>query len=180
LIHLYPNHLEIRNLGLFPIGVTPQNFLHANVRRNEKLAKVFSDLGLMEQEGSGIDKVYEVLLSNGKSIPKAFQGDDYVSVIVERRIIKSEIINLMERANKEFQLTQKQLISLGLIAENNSLSALELSNKLNLNSIAQPNAIKQWLGNLQELEIIKSKGKTKAVDLQEPLLIKASYQQNIC
>lgn len=164
LIHLHPDYLEIRNPGPFPIGVTAQNFLHKNFRRNEKLAKVFYDLGLMEQEGSGIDKVYEVLLSSGKKIPTAFQGDDFVSVKVERRILKPEIVSLMERANKEFLLSQRQLISLGLIAENNSLSALEFNSKLNLSSISQPNSTKQWLGNLQDLGLIKSKGKTKALE----------------
>lgn len=164
LIHLYPNYLEIRNPGSFPIGVTAQNFLHKSVRRNEKLAKVFSDLGLMEQEGSGIDKVYEVLLSSGKQIPIAFQGDDFVSVKIERHILKPEIVSLMEWANKEFRLAQRQLITLGLIAESNSISALELNNKLSLSTTSQPNATKQWLGNLQELEIIKSKGKTKALE----------------
>jgi ATP-dependent DNA helicase RecG len=164
LIYLHPDYLEIINPGFFPVGVTAQNFLHKSVRRNEKLAKVFSDLGLMEQEGSGIDKVYEILLSSGKQIPIALQGDDFVSIKIKRRILKPEIIGLMERANNEFELTQKQLISLGLIAENNSLSALELNNKLNLNSISQPNALKHWLGNLQDLDLIKSKGKTKAVE----------------
>lgn len=30
----------------------------------------------MEREGSGYDKMYEVLLSNGKQIPKVEEGDE--------------------------------------------------------------------------------------------------------
>lgn len=162
LISLFPDRLEIKNPGLFPIGVTPENFLHKSVRRNEKLAKLMSDLGMMEQEGSGIDKIYEVLLSNGKAIPKASQDDDSVSIQVKKRIINSEVIGLIERANKEFQLKSRELISLGLIAENNSLSAIEFGKKLGLSK--QSNYTHQWLGGLLDLEIIKSKGKTKALE----------------
>lgn len=33
------------------------------MRRNEHLARLFHDLKLMEREGSGFDKIFEVLLS---------------------------------------------------------------------------------------------------------------------
>ncbi|MGN7738260.1 MULTISPECIES: ATP-binding protein [Sinorhizobium/Ensifer group] len=43
--------------------------LHTTVRRNEYLARLFHDLRLMEREGSGYDKIYEVLLSHGRPAP---------------------------------------------------------------------------------------------------------------
>jgi len=52
-INLHPDYLEIHNPGLLPLGVTPRNILHTSVKRNIHLAKVFYDLKLMEQEGSG-------------------------------------------------------------------------------------------------------------------------------
>ena len=77
-INLYHDRLEVVNPGLFPIGVTSTNILHKNVRRNPHLAQVFYDLHLMDKEGSGIDKMYLVLLSNAKHIPIPFEGDDFV------------------------------------------------------------------------------------------------------
>jgi ATP-dependent DNA helicase RecG len=118
----------------------------------------------MEKEGSGIDKIYESLLSSGKALPIVLEGDDFVSVRVERRILKKETILLLERARKDFDLSQRELISLGLIAENNSLSAAEFVEKLNLNFSSSANPTTQWLGKLQKLEIIKSKGKTKGAE----------------
>ena len=160
-INLYADRLEVHNPGRLPIGVTPENILHKTVKRNEHLAKVFYDLKLMEREGSGYDKMYEILLSNGKQVPIPFEGVDRVTVTIKKHIIKTEVVKLVSRANEEFQLRQKEIICLGLIAQHTSLSATEFSRVLNL---PQQNAIRDWLGRLPELGIINSKGKTKGVE----------------
>lgn len=160
-INLFPDKLEIHNPGRFPIGVTPENILHKTVKRNEHLSKVFYDLKLMEREGSGYDRMYEILLSNGKQVPVPFEGDDRVSVTIKKHIIKAEVVKLVSRANDEYQLRQKEIICLGLIAQHTTLSASEFSKVLNL---PQQNAIRDWLGRLPELGLIKSKGKTKGVE----------------
>lgn len=160
-INLYPERLEIHNPGLLPTGVTPENMLHKTVRRNEHLAKVFYDLKLMEREGSGYDRMYEILLSNGKQLPIPSEGDDRVTVTIKKRITKSEVVKLVSRANEEYQLRQKEIICLGLIAQHTTLSAIEFSKILNLQ---QQNAIRDWLGRLQDFNLVKSKGKTKGVE----------------
>ncbi len=175
-INLYPDRLEVVNPGLFPIGITPQNILHKNARRNEKLAQVFYDLHLMDKEGSGIDKIFELLLTSGKPVPIPFQGDDYVQLTIQRRISKPDILSFIKRAAEEFQLTQKELICLGLIAQHNSLSALEFSEVLQFPD--QPNAIRHWLGRLIELGIIQSKGKTRGTEyfVNPDFLKKANFK----
>lgn len=161
-INLFADHLEVVNPGLFPIGVTAANVLHKNVRRNPYLAQVFYDLHLMDKEGSGIDKMYQVLLSNAKNIPIPFQGDDYVKFTISKRISKPEIVSLINRAKEEFQLNSKELISLGLIAQQNSISAIQFSKELNLPDT--PNVVTNWLGRLTELGLVITKGKTKATE----------------
>jgi ATP-dependent DNA helicase RecG len=54
--------------------VTPDNVLHASVRRNEHLARLCHDLKLMEREGSGFDAIYDVLLSQGRPAPVVEEG----------------------------------------------------------------------------------------------------------
>lgn len=161
-IYLYPDRLEVINPGLFPIGVTPDNVLHKNVRRNPHLAQVFYDLHLMDKEGSGIDKMYQVLLSNAKHIPIPEQGDDYVKFTIQKRIIKPEIVSLINRANEMYALNAKELISLGLIAQHNTLSAIEISKMLNLPDT--PNVVSHWLGRLLNWGILISKGRTKGTE----------------
>lgn len=161
-INLYPDKLEVVNPGLFPIGVTPQNVLHKNFRRNPYLAQVFYDLNLMDREGSGIDKIFQVLLSNAKPMPVPHQGDDFVQFTIQRRISREEIITLISRANEQYLLNSKEIISLGLIAQHNTLSAIEFSKELNLPN--QVNVVGSWLGRLLDFGLIKTKGKTKGTE----------------
>lgn len=160
-INLYPNRLEVHSPGLLPWGVTPKNIISQSVRRNEHLAKVFYDLRLMEREGSGYDKIYEVLLSEGKQIPVVEEKSDRVKVTVFSPIFNKEAIRLIEKANNDFPLKQKELICLGLIALNNSLSAVELANILN---VKEKNGMRDWLGKLPGYGLVLSKGKTKGTE----------------
>jgi ATP-dependent DNA helicase RecG len=160
-INLYPDRLEIRNPGLLPIGVTPQNILHSTIRRNEHLAKVFYDLRLMEREGSGYDKIYETLLSNGKQPPETIEGGDYVNVIVRKRIVKPETIHFLKKINEAFDLTQKETIAIGLIAQHTALSALELERILGLKG---RRSVKPWTGRLLNFGLVSARGKTKGTE----------------
>lgn len=106
--------------------------------------------------------MYQVLLSNAKHIPIPFQGDDYVKFTIEKRITKPEIVTLINRANEMYALNTKELISLGLIAQYNSISSLEFSKELNLPDT--PNVVSHWLGHLPEWELVIAKGKTKGTE----------------
>lgn len=157
-INLYNDRLEIHSPGLLPLGVTPENILTKSVQRNPLIAKLFYDLKLMEKEGSGYDKVYELLLGNGKEVPNVFEGDDRVVVTIKKQIISNEVLQLMDKASKELQLRQRELITLGLITQNDGVSAIDLSIMLN---VTKQNGLQNWLGRLLNFELILSKGKTK-------------------
>jgi ATP-dependent DNA helicase RecG len=157
-INLYNDRLEIHSPGLLPLGVTPENILTKSVQRNPLLAKLFYDLKLMEKEGSGFDKVYELLLGNGKELPIVLEGDDRVVVTIKKQIISNEVLRLMDKASKELQLRQRELITLGIIAQNDGISAIELANVLN---VVNSNGVQSWLGRLLDLDLVQSKGKTK-------------------
>ncbi|MFN0050704.1 MAG: ATP-binding protein [Planctomycetales bacterium] len=160
-VNLYPDRLEVHNPGLLPIGVTPRNILHASVQRNPHLAKVFYDLKLMEREGSGFDRMYEVLLASGRPMPQVAELDDRVVVTVRKQIVKSEIIDFMSKADGTLQPTQKELISLGLIAQHDSLTATELVTMLDLRDTSE---LRHWIGRLKPWGLIGSRGRTKATE----------------
>lgn len=158
-LNLYPDRLEVVNPGLLPLGVTPQNLLHTTVRRNEHLARVFHDLKLMEREGSGYDKMYEVLLSQGKPIPEPKEGPDRFEVTVRRRILKPQIIDFIAKADQTFQLTQRERIALGLLAQHDALTARELAKALELGSVE---LLTPWINRLQNWGLVRSVGRTQA------------------
>ena len=157
-INLYPDRMQIVNPGLLPLGVTPRNILHASVRRNEHLAKVFHDLGLMEREGSGYDAVYETLLSQGKQLPEIEEGADYFSVTVQRRVFNLKIIDFIAKADATYQLSQREKICLGILAQHEALLATELCRLFDLKDTA---SLKPWLGHLVEIGLVQSRGRTK-------------------
>lgn len=160
-INLYHDRLEIHSPGLLPLGVTPENIISKSIYRNTHLAKVFHDLKLMEKEGSGYDKVYELLLFNGKPEPIVEEWDDRVVVTIKKSIISKEVVRLMSKANEDYLLNQKEIIALGLIAQNGTLSSVSLNKKL---SLRNNDALKYWINKLIKNDIILSKGKTKATE----------------
>jgi ATP-dependent DNA helicase RecG len=159
-LNLHPERLEVVNPGRLPLGVTPRNMLHASRRRNEGLARVFHDLGLMEGEGSGFDLMYDRLLSQGRPAPVLVEGLDSVQVTIQRRIVKPEVMRLVSEADARFQLTQRERITLGALALSEGMTARELSTALETQGAE---ALAVWLGRLVTFALVKSAGRTQGM-----------------
>lgn len=158
-LNIRPTELEIVNSGRLPIGVTPQNILHAHLRRNDGLARVFHDLRLMEREGSGMDAVFEKLLTSGRTAPQVAEGADSVHVTVSRRVLEPRVIQLLVRVDRDHQLRRRSRIVLGLVAQSDEgLSATELAERLELGSTAE---LRDWLAELIEAKLIAQSGRTR-------------------
>lgn len=171
-INMYPDKLEIHNPGLLPLGVTPNNILHQSIKRNEHLSKVFYDLNLMEREGSGYVKIYEVLALEGKQMPLVEEDNDRVIVTIYNQIQNKDILYLIEELKKTYHLSQKEIISLGIIAQHESIFATEFSKSIQSTTDKQ---IKSWLGNLLDYGIVLTKGKTKGTQYYiNPNILKGS------
>lgn len=158
-LNLHPDRLEVVNPGRLPIGVTPKNILHASRRRNDALARIFHDLRLMEREGSGIDLMFERLLTSGRKMPTVFEGPDSVHVTVPRRVVQPGVIRLLAEADQRHQLSQRERIVLALVAQTEGLSAQELTEELELDD---PSALRSWLGRLVTWGLLEQSGRTNA------------------
>ncbi len=157
-VNLYHNRLEVHNPGLLPLGVTPNNILHQTVKRNEHLSKLFYDLNLMEREGSGFDKMYEIQLQEGKNLPGVQEGNDRVTVVIEKQIKNPETLKLVEKIKSSHLLNQKEIICLGIIAQNTSILATEFTRML---QISDDKTLRNWLGKLLKYKIVLTRGRTK-------------------
>ena len=157
-INIFTDRMEIHSPGRLPYGVTPKNILSQSIRRNEHLCKVFYDLGLMEKEGSGYDLIYAKLLGSGKPLPNVKEFDDRVTVIVPKQFVKKEVVQLMDRAANEFPLKQKEIISLGLLAQQQSYTAAEMSKILNQ---SEEHGLRNWLGKLLDYDLVIKSGRGK-------------------
>lgn len=157
-LNLHPDRLEVVNPGRLPLGVTPRNILHASRRRNDGLARVFHDLGLMEREGSGFDLLYERLLASGRGAPVASEGVDSVHVVVPRRLIQPGVINLLAGIDQQHQLSQRERIAVALLAQGEGLLARELAERLEL---ADPRDLGPWLDRPLGWGLVERSGRTK-------------------
>jgi ATP-dependent DNA helicase RecG len=158
-INLHADRLEIVNPGLLPMGVTPGNVLHASVRRNEHLARLCHDLKLMEREGSGFDAIYDVLLSQGRPAPVVEEGPDWVRVTLARMAPNRQVLAFIAKAGEAHPLTQRERITLGLLAQHEALTARELEEQLELSSAEQ---LRPWLGRLGDWGLVGQAGRTQA------------------
>lgn len=71
-----PDRLELASPGGFPEGVTPANLLvHEPLPRNARLYAAAKRIGLVEQTGRGVDKVYLGQLRYGRPAPDYSRSD---------------------------------------------------------------------------------------------------------
>jgi ATP-dependent DNA helicase RecG len=101
--------------------------------------------------------MYQVLLLDGKRQPEVIEGEDSVTVVIKRHILKPDIVSFLNRINEAYQLTQKETIFLGLLAQNAALTALEADKLLGLSKQGE---IRNWMGKLFDNRIISSRGTT--------------------
>ena len=87
------------------------------------------------------------------------EGNDSVTASVERRIISKESIKVIQKALQIEELKQKQIICLGLIAQNESMTASALIHKLNLRD---REALAPWLDKLVDDGIVEVVGQNRA------------------
>lgn len=160
-INIHPDRMVVVNPGRLPIGVTPDNILQKTVKRNEMLARLFYVLHIMEGEGSGYNLMYETQLSLGKIIPIVKEGDDSVSVTVERKIVSKEasrIYDYMQHAYPELIHNQKAMIAFGLILQEEIIPAEMLSKKLQL---PESDRLRSYVDKLNEKGVVLTRGRGK-------------------
>lgn len=160
-LEVYPDRIVFTNPGGLPIGVSKDNILHERQRRNPHLIQTLHDLKLMEGEGSGYDLVYEKLSLDAKPFPEIESSFTKMAVTVYAGIIDEEALSVIDYINKHFQLTQKESITLGIIATHKKLLSTQLSVMLQLNA---EDKMKYWLGSLLDKNILISRGVKKGTE----------------
>ena len=160
-LEVYPDRVIFTNPGGLPLGVTKNNILHERQRRNPHLIQTLHDLKLMEGEGSGYDLVYEKLSLDAKPFPEIESSFNKISVTVQSTVLDEEALSVIDYVNKHFQLTQKETITIGVIATRKKLLSTQLSNELQLN---QEDKLRHWLGSLLEKNILISRGVKKGTE----------------
>lgn len=160
-INIHPDRMEVVNPGRLPLGVTPANILRTSVKRNKDLSRLFYALHIMEGEGSGYDLMYETQLSLGKSIPIVKEGEDSVSVTIERKIISKEasrVYDYLQYAYPEVFRHQKSMIAFGMILQEEIVSSETLSKRLQL---PETDRLRSYVDILCAKNVVLTRGRGK-------------------
>lgn len=117
-IQWHHDHLFIASPGGFPPGITTANILvHEPKPKNPRLAEAFKRIGLIEQTGRGVDKIYMGQLRYGRPIPDYSRSDETgVRVIIRGGKSSLEFAAFVYQQDKEGKpLTLDELLVLNAL-----------------------------------------------------------------
>jgi ATP-dependent DNA helicase RecG len=78
-----PEVFKVMSPGPLVSGVTPQNILtHPSKPRNPTLAQAARTLGLAEEVGRGVDRMYREMIRSGRDLPRIESSADSVGVVL--------------------------------------------------------------------------------------------------
>lgn len=177
MIRVYPDRLEISNPGGLPFGVTKDNILHARHRRNPHFIELMYALGLMEGEGSGYDLIYELNSLEAKEKPLIESSYNECVVIQYARILKPEILPLLDYVMKNYNLRQRDFITFGIIAREQKIYSTDLTLELQL---SDDERLRSYTNQLLKQGLVQQFGVHKGTYyIVNPLLIKHANANRI-
>jgi len=75
-LFMYSNHMEIHSPGSLPGPMTIENLKEERFSRNPIIVQILSDMGFIERLGYGVDRVIELMQSQGHDAP-AFNNSSH-------------------------------------------------------------------------------------------------------
>jgi len=103
-VRIYDDKLVVRSPGGLPSGITLEDLYqpHSSVLRNKGVAGIFYDMGLIEQWGSGIDKMRRACLEAGLPEP-VFEEYQGFKVTFRRDIYTEEYLSSLGLSDRQIK-----------------------------------------------------------------------------
>ena len=139
-ISIYDDRLEVENPGLLPFGLTVGDLLlGVSKLRNRVIGRVFHELGLIEQWGSGFQRIVAVCRDAGLAPPALEEIGTRFRVTIHTTGIGAPNVDKTDQA------------VLDALAEDNGLSTWEIANVIGLT----PRATRSRLLKLVERGLVR-------------------------
>ncbi len=149
---IFPDRIEITSAGGLPEGLSQGEFFEGfSVPRNKELMRVFKDLGMVEQLGSGVPRILE---SYGRGCFTF--SDNFLRMVfpIQDGQVSGQVGGQV--GGQAEQLTKRQQEVLELIKSDPAISRKQLSEKLGIN----PSAIQKHIDSLKKKGIISRDSET--------------------
>ncbi len=144
-IEVFDNRVEISNPGGLVSAIPEAEFGKRSHSRNPLIFGLFARMHLVEQVGSGIGRIQQLMKDAGLPEP-VFQKEGIFTVILQRTLISTE------RITKE---TTQKIIQ--LINENKNITSVEMAEKLEMTR----GAIEKQIAKLKQQGFIERIGSDK-------------------
>ncbi len=162
-IAIFNDRLEIQNPGMLPFGFTLDDFKMGVSRvRNRVIARVFYELKLMEQWGSGYKRIMEACRAEGYPDPKWEELGMYIRVTFYPS--PQTALTFKETAN---EFTQREKTILNLFKTGESLAFREIFQRFSPQ--ISKRMLQYALAELKKKGYLMSKGRGRAVVWQKAL-----------
>lgn len=160
-IQMHHDQMLIASPGGFPEGVTVDNLLvHEPKPRNPRLAAAFKRIGLVEQTGRGVDRIFEGQLRYGRPAPDYARSDtNGVRVILnggEPSLKFASFVYEEDKAGRPFVLDE--LIVLNTLFVQRRIDSEQVSKVIQKG----PSEGKRVLERLLERGLIEARGEKRA------------------
>ncbi|MFZ2658120.1 MAG: RNA-binding domain-containing protein [Victivallales bacterium] len=179
-IEFFVDRVEITSMGGLPYGVDKEDFFSGfSVPRNKELMRVFRDLEIVEQLGSGIPRIlrkygkeaFEIrktLLRVTMPYAKAFEAGKLPTKVVYQtggmpglkvgEIAGGQMGGQMGgQIGGQMDLTKRELEVLAIIEQDNRVTRKSLAQTLGINE----SAVSKHLDNLKKKGLVKRMGRTR-------------------
>lgn len=159
-IQWHSDHILISNPGSFPPGIMTSNILvHEPKPRNPRLAEAFKRVGLIEQTGRGVDKIFLGQLRYGRPVPDYTRSDSTgVRVVIRGGKSSLEFAAFVYKEEKDNRpLTLDELLVLNTVSYERRIDSSAVS-VLIQKSQADARAV---LEGLLEKGFIEAKGERR-------------------
>lgn len=159
-IQWQPDHMLITNPGGFPEGITANNILtHEPKPRNPRLAEALKRIGLVEQTGRGVDKIFRGQLRYGRPAPDYGRSDSSgVRVILHGGVPSLQFATLVyEEAEAGRELSLDELLILNSLYIQRRIASAEAARLIQKGA---PEA-RGVLERLHERGMVEARGERK-------------------
>lgn len=171
-IKVFPDRMEITNPGGLPLGINKDNILHSVNRRNPHMIRILHDLKLMEGEGSGYDLIFEIAGRDSKPFPIIYSDFNTTSVIQYSKILDEESVLLIDFIAKNYKLSQKDFLVLGIVCREKKILSTKLASMLQL---SDEERLRSYTSQLIRQGILINRGLKKGTEyLVNPKVITSS------
>ena len=149
-VRIYDDQLIVWNPGGLPLGLTVEDLYkpHPSILRNKGIGSIFYDMGLIEQWGSGIDKMRRACQKAGIPEPK-FEVDKGFRVIFRKDIYTEEYL-------RKLGLNERQIKAVMYVKEKGKITNKEYQQ---LTNVSKPMATLE-LKSLVDKRIFQKLGVT--------------------